>query len=170
MHEDAHNSVAIVDLLSTGHPIGRCPVPRRAGIGKVLTLTRLAWGNPAIARLPGYIDTGSNGCKWSGRAARMTYPTCPIKEEVGAQKGREGTALRCLRREREVKKMVNERRDDTMTELEKAEARFIKARSAIVNSFDPTDDQWAEYGAASAELVVQRLAEMPGIQLVEMPK
>lgn len=48
-----------------------------------------------------------------------------------------------------------------MNELRKAEVRFVKAHSTVVNSFNPTNDQWAEFDAASAELIVLQLAEKP---------
>ncbi len=55
-----------------------------------------------------------------------------------------------------------------MSELRKAETRYIKAHRAVVNSFNPTDDQYAELDAAGAELIVLQLAEKPRRKMKNM--
>ena len=47
-----------------------------------------------------------------------------------------------------VQEMVHGLRVDG---LEKAQARYIKAHSAVVNSFNPTQEHWDELDAAATE-------------------
>lgn len=46
-----------------------------------------------------------------------------------------------------------------MTTLQQAQARYIKASTAISRTFDPTDEQWDEMDAAAADYYAAQQAE-----------